>query len=759
MIVRLTAFELIKIWQKRSFILSCCVLLAVNLFLTWYIYLPNEETPPMSAYKALNNDISTMSEVERGEYITELKDRIDGINFVESIQSLRAMGNEMGDTLAEEKLDDAPGVFEKYYESYQNGNYLLYTDSLSQESAFINELYEEYSKVSGYSEYLASVQKNRVTLEGISIFQDSGKTDFTSRNIEKSAADYAALEKVQLRWQPSKGISAVMESRITDILLFSGVLLFVGGLITEEKEKGLFHISRATRHGISASIISKLLAMLIHCVGMTVAMLGVGLLFSSATMGLGDLTVSIQSLAPYMESSLSISVLEYIVLSVLTKSITLFCFGAMLTGLAIYCSKGFAPYFAGLGMIGLSGALCFGIPAYSILNPLKYMNFIGFMETEQLYGAYLNLNILGWPVSRLALTLAVLGIAVLVSAAACLCLFLQGGNLELAKTPHSLPICFKPHNNLFRHEAYKLLITNKALLILLCFAVLLGYYGCSQKYYSSAGEQYYQSMMQQLEGELDDNKENLILSERERYEEAYLKLSQIDALTESGKLDSAASEAMKLEWEAVLTFYPSFQRVEQQYERVKQNGGEFVYDTGYLYLFGKMDDSFLINLLLLSVCMVLAFYNGISMEYKRKSWELLGASKAGRRKIIMRKLWICIICAMAMTLVPWIFRSICISKVFPLAEWHTLIQNIPAFEGVCIKMPVICFTLIVIISQMLAVMLTGILTLGISAWRRNDIQAMFFSLLLLVIPLVLKLMGLEPTGWFSVYPVYAWSGL
>lgn len=82
-----------------------------------------------------------------------------------------------------------------------------------QESTLIEQLYDEYSKVSGCPEYLASVQKNKNSFGRISIF---GNPDiFSARNAQKSAADYEALRGIQICWQPSKGITIAMESHIT----------------------------------------------------------------------------------------------------------------------------------------------------------------------------------------------------------------------------------------------------------------------------------------------------------------------------------------------------------------------------------------------------------------------------------------------------------------------------------------------------------------------------------------------------------------
>lgn len=757
--IRLSMYELLKIWRKKRFVFSFGVLLVINLFLLWYVNLPDAGTPPLSAYKAFEADISVMSEKEKADYITGLKDKIDGITFVERILCLQAMGNERSTDIAQQELEANPGVFEEYYEQYQSGEYLFYTDELAQETALIHELYEEFYKVSRYEDYLNSIQESKNKLSGISIFQNQSNDSFSNRNIVKSAADYENMRDIEIRWQPSKGIILASENSIADILLFLGLLLFVGNLIIEEKERKLFYITRPTKHGMFVYLFGKLGALLLHSCTVVTVMIGSNLIFAAITTGVGDMTSSIQSLAPYMESNLSISIWEYLLLSVMTKSIVLFCFGAILTAVAIDTAKGVMPYFIGILLLGISALFNISIPAYSVLCPMKYLNFIGAMDTGQLYGEYLNLNINEHPISRLALNWSVLILFMVGVLVLCLTRFLCGRHLELKKARFLRFVRFRQHGNLFRHEAYKILITNRAVWILLCFAILIGYYGISQEYHPSVKEEYYQKLMLQLEGEFTEQKEQFILSEQARFEEATKKVERIDTMVQSGELDILTADAMKTECEAVLSFYSTFERIETQYVKVKQEGGEFIYDTGYLYLYGKQDNSFLICALLLSVCMVLSFYNSISMEYRKKSWFLLGATECGRRKIIVRKIWVCLICAAALAVVPWVFRGICISEVFPMSSWLKPIRSIPAFEHISINMSILCFTIFVIISQMISIMIVALLVMLISGWQKNNMQSLFFGLVVLVIPMVLKLMGFDFAGYLSIYPFYAWTGI
>lgn len=60
-----------------------------------------------------------------------------------------------------------------------------------------------------------------------------------------------------------------MQNIWIDFFLFLSVMMFVGSMIIEEKEKNLFFITRSTRFGILHTIIAKMSAMLIHCVLIT----------------------------------------------------------------------------------------------------------------------------------------------------------------------------------------------------------------------------------------------------------------------------------------------------------------------------------------------------------------------------------------------------------------------------------------------------------------------------------------------------------
>lgn len=757
--MQLIPFELGKIWRKRSFLLSVCVLLLTHLFLLWYTTLPSEETVPLSAYKTLGTELSGKNEEEKGEYISGVKERIDGVGFVCDILAMQSFDGERGNALAAQEMEEHPGIFEKYYDLYQSGDYLKYTSSLEQEQAFIDEVYDEWQKVSGYGEYLRAIQENSDILSGISIFGGESEDTYSSRNLEKSAADYAGLTDRNIRFTPSKSITSAMQGMWLDLLLVLGVMLFVGSLVTEEKEKKLFFITRSTKRGVLHSIVAKLAALLIHCMLLTLLFYTVSIVFFGTGSGWFDPGAGLQSVAAYTESSLPVSISEYILLSVLTKAAVLFGIGAVLTVFCIGSGIAVVPFLAGAGMIGISALLYYLIPAGSVLSVCKYLSPVGLMKTENLYGGYLNFNLFGYPVSRLSLSLGLIFLVCVAGVTGSLLLFCRVQNLGVRKLRLPVSMPFHPHTNVFRHESYKLLITSRALFVLLIFAGLLAYQTLGRTYMPSAGEQYYQSVMKELEGGLTDKKESLVLSEKARYEEALRQIEKIDEMSAAGKLSADTADTMKSQANMTLAFYPAFQRVEAQYEHIKAEGGSFVYDTGYLYLFGVLEDVFSVDFLILSIGIVIAMSGAISMEYQTGSFFLIGATRAGKGKILFQKAFICALMAAVLTLIPVLCRIYRISSVYPMHSLGAAIQCIPHFSGAAISMPILCFIPLFASSQILSLVLVALLTMAISVWRKNQAQTVFFALLVLAVPMLLKLLGFEAARWFSLYPLYGWMGM
>ncbi len=166
----------------------------------------------------------------------------------------------------------------------------------------------------------------------------------------------------------------------------------------------------------------------------------------------------------------------------------------------------------------------------------------------------------------------------------------------------------------------------------------------------------------------------------------------------NGTIDENVGDTMKSQWYSVTAFYPAFQRVVQQYDLVCKNDENYIYDTGYLYLFGAMGNDFVLDLLLLSVGFIFAFSNVI-----------------------------------------------------------TTVNTIPYFQELPFHISVGKFVILFLLSQILSVLIITSAVILISMWRKNYIQTIFFSLLIFAVPLILAILGFDFAKLLSVYPIYSWS--
>ncbi|MDE7362823.1 MAG: hypothetical protein K2N38_12920 [Oscillospiraceae bacterium] len=755
--IKLFPFELSKIWRKKSFPALMLLLLILNVFLLWYLNDPKDEQPPLSAYKAIAADLAEKSPEEGEVYLGELGDMMQGIMVVDYIVLMRSHSTAHSDEYAERTFENNRETFDKYKPVYDSGEYLLYTDSYYKESALISEISAEYEKVAGYDDYIASIEENKDRLNGISIFVKEDAEGFSSRNIEKSFADHKDLNSENIRFTPSKGVRMASENTVTDLFILLSVMLFVGGLITEEKEKGLLRVTRATRFGIAQCIGAKMTALLIHCLAIILLLFGSNALYAAATTGIGDLSASIHSVAAFRESSLEITLGGYFLLIYLTKTAVMFTFGAAVTAVSIVSSRSFVPQLAAVGWLAVNWAAFAFIPAYSMFNPLKYLSFWGMVNPKYLYAEYLNFNIAEHPVNRTAAAAAVITVLLAALTALIFPVFAKFGSSEIRKTRRASIIPFKPHGSLLVHEGSKILFTGKAIAVLLIFGILIVRGDLGGERTLGVGEQYYSNIMRVLEGEPNEEKERFILSERERYDEAFAQIAAIDEALAEGKIDRINADNLKMRWYAVTALYPYFQRADEQYRHILEHGGVFIYDTGYRYLFGKVDDNFTVDLLMLSVCMVFALGNVLPMDEQRKA--LLYATAKGRRGVISRKLTVCAVCAAVMTLLPFVCRLATTLRSYGLSMWNSPADCLPMYYESGVTLPIWAFTAAAVLAQVLAVEIAAAVILLISENRRSFLQTVFLGLLILAVPLTLSVMGLDAAKWASVYPLYALTGL
>lgn len=752
--MKLICFELEKIWKKKQLLVLLLIIMFTNILLHWYSDRATVFKPELQSYKKIAETMTNMSESEKYTYLKTMAEDLECIRVTDQIVLWLGRDGNSLENISKEYQE----TFQKWYPVYKKGNYLIYTDSLEQEITLINELYEEADQVTHYKEYLQEMKQSKEELSTISIFVKQSKETFSEKNIKKSGEDYKKRTEANVRWIPSKGLVSAMDSPITSILFFISIFLFAVWGIMEEKEKKLFFITRITYKGVLHNGIARIVALGISCVFLSILLYGCNYVWYGIHTGFWDVSLDIQSVSIYMQSCYNLTIGQFVILSIFTKAVVAFVFGLLIQCITILNCRKMMPFVIGIIILVSNTLLYELLPAVGVLSPFKYLNIIGIFHTENLYGDYLNLNIGGTPVSRMWLSILLLFLLVVVGCTVVIIAFCCGKNFYFVQRQRKKWISFKPHNNLFRYECYKMFITNRAILVFVgCLLVAGGYY-TSQNYSLSVKEQYYKELMMNLEGELTKEKEQILLAEKERYDNAFEQLNYIGEMLASGEISELEAEEKKETWNAIVAFYPSFQRAWWQYEHILEQGGVFVYDTGYLYMFGAWGGGFLIELFIFSISILLMFSNFVSMEYQNKTNLLIHSSTFGMKKVIQKKAWLCVLVGICLPICIRMFYGIYIQNTFTTHYWNSSIHGIFQYQNIPVDIPIWMFFIVIVSLQILVCSVLALIIMFLSYWRKNFIQTILIGAIIFVVPLALYVQGIEFTKYLTVYPLYSLFG-
>ena len=115
--------------------------------------------------------------------------------------------------------------------------------------------------------------------------------------------------------------------------------------------------------------------------------------------GLGNLNASLVSLASYSQSTLSITIKQFFFLFFTTKWLVASMIGFFMLMIAVLSSHRLSCFTIILVFLGIEGVCYQYIPANTRWQLLKYLNVFSFLETDNLYQIYRNLNIFQYPLS------------------------------------------------------------------------------------------------------------------------------------------------------------------------------------------------------------------------------------------------------------------------------------------------------------------------------------------------------------------------
>ena len=742
------------------FIVILASLLTFNVFFLWYSGRADETTPPSQAYRLFRQDLARLPNDERPDFVRRYAEDIKGIETVEKVKRYESWQNEQGDAMAENIKKQDMDAYNRYLSKWEAGGYLRYTQTLMQEAAFSQKLNEEMARLAGYPDYLKEIREKSDTLSGVSIFAGSGASGgFSGDNIKKTASDYAGMEDTVITYDVSHGVTSAVSSQVTDGLAFLFLFVFSFIMVYEEKNKNLFSLVKSTAGGRVKTMAAKITVLAIITGGATLVLYGGNILFYNFSVGLGDLSRSIQSVGAFMGSSMRISVGTFLLVFLLMKWLICFLIGLLVMLISVVMRKSSSAFLICALILAGSFALYSFIPANSDVTILKYINFFGLFSAQDLLGLYLNLDLFDHAV---ALFTVGCGVTVFL-----ICAFIvistavfatkRGGAVSSfrIKIPAYTRRQKRMGKSVWRHELYKALWINKAAVLLAVFFLLTGYQAINAHHYLSPDEMVYKSYMQQLDGSVTDETAAYIEAEQSRFDELKAKLNSIETQLSENVITRTQADELRLPIERALGKENGFQRVLGQYEHVKNTpGAQMVYETGVLELLDTGQSRSTAELMTICLMLILCCYNIFPMEDTRGASKLIGTTVLGREHTNRVKSLIStgfMVLIAAVTLLPAIIQ---VGNNYGISGLTASARSLPIFSHIPSFINLAAITSFVFMAKLLSATATVVLILRLSRLIKHGIYTLLICALLLALPVILTLAGIDWCAYISFTPFF-----
>ena len=517
---------------------------------------------------------------------------------------------------------------------------------------------------------IESAQRNLESLPSIG----ADEKDYVYRYQMKIIELYGKLlENTRIGVEYTHGWQNFIDYATVNFFIAVTVIMFSALVFAQEKQNGFLSVLRSTREGRMTTALGKLLTLVIAS-SLTVviftlstfAIFGMKIGYSSPMNALQ--AISDFSLAPYQ-----ITVGEYFLASFGIKILTFLLLSFAVAAISVVFSNYAVIFVGGFAVWGTSFLLYSNIDSS---RGIQVLNLAGAAETNGLFERFRSLNIFGSLCGYLPFILIIFAAVAVACAVFCAVMhtrgfvgisfaFIDTAKVELRIAVSKLSALLSRigvrkkreirsfSSSLVSAEIFKSLISSRfiiALALILCVKIFY-----STELYSaprSYSDDVYYEYMTYLEGELTDEKLEFIRAEREDIDSIMRVKEQMQAAYRDGEIDFNEYYDYLARYNYAESRNELLKIIEDHAEYLAEadNGGWFIYDTGWQKLYSGDADLFLYTAILLLLAGIFAseyFSRGEKGGFAR----ILRSTKKGREQTFSAKLISAAIMSLTLTLV------------------------------------------------------------------------------------------------------------
>ena len=607
----------------------------------------------------------------------------------------------------------------------------------------INKEQESYFET--YQVFITGMQSRADRQGSFSVFSDKG--DFAKRNIEQTPKDFADLRDIVLVKGDYTGIENGTSDLLTDIFVLSIIFTACIFLFSAEREKNLLILVKSTKNGHAASAAARLAVLLTGTFVCCLLFYGIRLIIIFSICGTPPLDAPIQSSSMFMNCSLRINVFQYIFLWFGSKVLIMAAIGCLFSAVFLLLKSSGTICFVCTGIIAAEYGLFVLIPESSTLCNLHFINLFAFLDTKEIIGNYLNLNILEYPVNRITVFISVCAVLTVFSMTVSVIAFSLGSQIKRESLFSKLSESLRkkiPHFssvNLFAAEMYKLLIEQKGfvvLFVLLCIGINVSSKTWHDSF-SSVSDATFYSYISTLEGRFDKQKEQFIEKEGLYYDKLkaeYEELSSTESLTHEQEQRMYSLEfTLKYQKQG---FERLIKHIDYLREKQKESGGDIYIINNMQYehlLMNNKTDT--LSVLLGLGALIISLSGTFAFEHKRQMTALLRSAKKGKGKLFFTKLLSAVLTAgiiYTMIYAPLIIAYI---RQYGSVVLEAPVYSLPAFSDAPSSMTIFGMLVLQYMFRLLLFISAAIIAAALSELTENSFLTIMGTSLLFILPSVI----------------------
>lgn len=616
-----------------------------------------------------------------------------------------------------ERLDEA--VREDSYDG-QVLSKDFYTDRI-----LLRRVRERCGIVLNYNSYLDSVEQNALVLQHSGIYKD--QNSFGYRNIHKSAEHYALLRGTEPQVFYSAAIESLSNGRLSDIALAMIALLLALELIYSERKQETLSLIKPTAKGRVALIRSKLLSASLILFLFLLIIYGSNYVIGVFRFGAVPLDAPLQSVYGFEGSALNISVGGYLLRFLAMKYLWLLGNCMIMMLVFVSCRN----------LMRMMSVLCIClIPSILCLQStglFAYFNPIGSGDTEAFFRTYRNLNLFGFPVSTLTVSLVYMIVSLALGILFVLLLHCRCVPTLSYRAKQRKHIKARIVVSVFRHESHKFLISRGALMLLILLLALQVIQAVQFDERLAPVDLLYLNYCKAVEGEPNAQKDAYLKEEQARFDDLRTQIDEYGLMLQAGTLDEEGYHMLTYSIQQQLSTEEVFLRVVNQYEQAKLRNSHLVCHLSYDRLTGKKGrGELLLRGLTLMIVLILGL-SGMEASEQESNMNQLINTTIGRKKSQNSKSMLLLIYAILSAVTSFLSQLLTIHHIYRFS----------GFSAPAIAVPQLGITYgtvgsVLIIYSLIILMLS----FGASLWIRflskktgSTVTTMMLSSATLVLPI------------------------